>query len=67
MSQSQEKLVQAFEELFSIEQKAHDYYEKLLTENQTEHQKEVISRIHDDEEKHMKIVEEIISLVGGSK
>ncbi|MEI8060831.1 MAG: hypothetical protein WCG99_00880 [Candidatus Berkelbacteria bacterium] len=63
MSQSKEKLVQSFEELFSIEKKAHDYYQELLLEKETAHEKEVIQGIHDDEERHMKIVQDILEII----
>ena len=63
MSENREKLISAFEELLSIEKKAHDYYEKLMTEKETDHEKEVIQGIHDDEERHMKIVQDILEII----
>ena len=63
MSVNKEQLISSFEELHSIEKKAHDYYAKLLLEKETEHEKEVIQGIHDDEERHMEIVKEILAII----
>jgi len=63
MMEGREKLIQSFEELFAIEKKAHDYYEKILQQNISDHEEEVVLAIHNDEERHMKIVKEIIQII----
>lgn len=65
MINTKEQLVSAFEELYLIEKKAHDLYEKKLSEDLTEHERKVIQRIHDDEERHMAIAKRITAIVRG--
>jgi rubrerythrin len=67
MKITNQQLINAFEELYSIEKGAHDYYEKLLLEKETAHEKDVIQGIHDDEERHMKIVKEILTIAESDK
>lgn len=63
MNISKEKLIDAFEELYLIEKKAHDLYSKILAEEIPENERHTIQAIHDDEEHHMKIVKEIINII----
>lgn len=63
MNISKEKLIGSFEELYLIEKKAHDLYSKILAEEIPENERHVIQAIHDDEEHHMQIVNEIISII----
>lgn len=67
MNINKDQLIDSFNELYSIEKKAHDYYEKLLLEKETEHEKAVIQGIHNDEEHHMEIVKEIIAIIEEKK
>jgi len=62
-----EQLTASFEELFLIEKKAHDYYQNLLDRSLSEHEEKIIQEIHDDEEKHMRIVKEILQIIGDKK
>jgi len=64
MSESREKLIASFEELYSIEKKARDYYQNILKQNISDHEKEVVLAIHADEERHMKIVQDILAIIG---
>ncbi|MEI7792038.1 MAG: hypothetical protein WCI57_00965 [Candidatus Berkelbacteria bacterium] len=57
------KLLHAFEELYLIEKKAHDLYEKQLLGNLSVHEREVIQGIHDDEERHMQIAKKIAAII----
>jgi rubrerythrin len=63
MNLQNQKLLHSFEELYQIEKKAHDLYEKQLLDNLSAHEREVIQGIHNDEERHMKIVTKIINLI----
>lgn len=65
MNVTKEKLISSFEELFLIEKKARDLYAGKLTENLTDYEKNVIQSIHDDEKRHMEIVQEILALIKG--
>lgn len=56
-------LIKTFDDLYRVEETAHDYYEELLRMDLSNHALEVIRTIHDDEEKHMLIVKEIIELI----
>jgi hypothetical protein len=67
MTQSTEQLVTSFEELYLIEKKAHDLYEQKLTEELTQHERNIIQSIHDDEERHMQIVTDIIKIIKKEK
>ena len=63
MSESKQKLLHAFEELYLIEKKARDLYTGQLLGDLTTHEREVIQSIHDDEERHMEIAKKIIAIV----
>jgi len=63
MNLQTQKLLHSFEELYLVEKAAHDLYEKQLMDNLSAHEREVIQGIHDDEERHMKIVTKIINLI----
>jgi len=63
MKVSIQKLLHAFEELYLIEKKAHDLYTKQLLGDLSVHEREVIQKIHDDEERHMEIAKKIIAII----
>ena len=63
MINTKEQLVESFKELHAIEKKARDYYAGLLLGDVTSHEREVVQEIHDDEVRHMEIVEEILGII----
>lgn len=63
MKEDKLKLLHAFEELYLIEKKAHDLYTKQLLGDLSAHEREVIQRIHDDEERHMEIAKKIAAII----
>lgn len=60
---NKEELIINFQELYAIEKKAHDYYEDLLKSDLNFHEKQVIQEIHDDEERHMDVANNIINII----
>lgn len=65
MSMNREQLISSFEELYLIEKKAHDLYESKLEESLSDRERDAIQGIHDDEKRHMEIVQKIIKLIQG--
>lgn len=63
MQASDKQLIKYFRELYNIEKGARDLYNDFLAELRDEKEIVQIRKIRDDEEKHMKIVEQIIEII----
>lgn len=63
MKESDKKLIKYFRDLYNIEKGARDLYNEFLMELKDEKEIAQVKKIRDDEEKHMQIAEEIISII----
>lgn len=63
MEISKQKLLDNFNELLSIEQKARDYYNDLLKLKIPAGDRRAITHIRDDEERHIKIAQKIVKII----
>lgn len=58
-----EMLLKEFKELYKHEERAKVFYDHYIDEVEDEETKKVLTSIRDDEKVHMKLVEELISMV----
>ena len=63
MDSRKKQLIEYFDELYSIEKGARDLYDDFIKKLKNPEHIIIIKGIRDDEEKHMKIVKEIIKIV----
>lgn len=63
MKNTSEQLTASFHELYLIEQKARDYYAQILSGNVSSIEHDIIQGIHDDESRHMEIVQDILKII----
>lgn len=56
-------LAKMFEDLYWLEKQARDLYDGFLRDLPEESVRAVVTRIRDDEERHMRLVQQLIDLV----
>lgn len=63
MKNNKKNLIKEFTELYLIEKKARDLYTQMIEEIKDKNDIKIIKSIKNDEEKHMGIAQDIISLL----
>jgi rubrerythrin len=67
MEENKKNLIKYFNELYNIEKGARDLYSKFLLDLKDKDDIKKVSKIRDEEEKHMQIVEKIIKIIKSPK
>ena len=65
MNDQNKDLINMCHDLYAFEQEAHNTYEEYLKDLEDTYEREVIDSIRLDEERHMKIVKEMLNIAEG--